>query len=245
MGSKTNSGFTIIETMLFLGVSGALAIAILVGVNSSINQQRYRDAVNSLRSFIQEQYSNVENTNNGRSGAEACNQLAAVRPGGAGVVSEPRGTSECVLLGKYIAFDTSGQKAVVSDVIAYEISANPRANDIEDVSLNYKVQTYSIDPQTYDVAWGARVTKKGGSVAPYTIMIIRSPRSGALMTFTAQARVSPQDIVSAANNKAGLVMCVDTSVLQISNRPLGVQIKPYNVGPSGVGVPEEQEGVCG
>ena len=52
MAAKTNNGFTVIETMLFLGVAGALTMGVLVGSGASINQQRYRDSVNSLKSPI-------------------------------------------------------------------------------------------------------------------------------------------------------------------------------------------------
>ena len=48
-----SKGFTIIEVMLFLAVTGALAVAILVGSGVAIGQQRYKDSVNSLQSFIQ------------------------------------------------------------------------------------------------------------------------------------------------------------------------------------------------
>ena len=46
-------GFTIIEMMLFLAVSGAMAAGIMVGVGATVNAQRYRDATHSLVSFFQ------------------------------------------------------------------------------------------------------------------------------------------------------------------------------------------------
>ena len=44
MGAKTQNGFTIIEVMLFLAITGMLAAAILVGSGVAIGQQRYRDS---------------------------------------------------------------------------------------------------------------------------------------------------------------------------------------------------------
>ena len=46
--NKLSGGFTIIEVMLFLAVSGVLAAGILATVGGTIGAQRYRDAVDSF-----------------------------------------------------------------------------------------------------------------------------------------------------------------------------------------------------
>ena len=79
MGIKTDSGFTIIEAMLFLAVAGALTVAVLAGSGAAINQQRYKDSVNSFKSLLQQQYSEATNVVNDRDGTQACANAVVVR----------------------------------------------------------------------------------------------------------------------------------------------------------------------
>lgn len=55
-------GFTIIEVMLFLAVSGFLLVGILAGTGSSLANQRYKDAVQDLADILRSQYSYVSET---------------------------------------------------------------------------------------------------------------------------------------------------------------------------------------
>lgn len=59
MGIKTAPGFTIIEVMLFLAVTGLMIAGVLVNATSSINAQQYRDGVEATRNTIAGQYSAV------------------------------------------------------------------------------------------------------------------------------------------------------------------------------------------
>ncbi|MEP6710564.1 MAG: prepilin-type N-terminal cleavage/methylation domain-containing protein, partial [Candidatus Saccharibacteria bacterium] len=60
MDTQRHPGFTIIEVMLFLAISGALAVGILIGSNVAITSQRYRDSLNSLQSLLQQQYNQTD-----------------------------------------------------------------------------------------------------------------------------------------------------------------------------------------
>lgn len=55
-------GFTIIEVMLFLAISGFLLVGILVGTGAGIARQRYTDSVQHVAQILREQYSAVINT---------------------------------------------------------------------------------------------------------------------------------------------------------------------------------------
>ena len=55
-------GFTIIEVMLFLALTGLLLVGILGGLGGNIARQRYNDAVQDLANILRDQYSFVSDT---------------------------------------------------------------------------------------------------------------------------------------------------------------------------------------
>ncbi|MEO7904729.1 MAG: hypothetical protein ABIR91_02980 [Candidatus Saccharimonadales bacterium] len=242
MTKRLHSGFTIIETMLFLTVSALLTISVLVGVGSTIGQQRYRDSVNSLRSYIQKQYSLVANTSNDRSGVESCS-AAVVSTGGA----QPRGTSECVLLGRYVSSDAAGKVLQSVNVIASPL-ATPAvvANDTDDLKNNYIVTKSPLVSDTYDIAWDSHIVNESNpSVAKrFSLLIVRAPRSGSIITYGSAGSVLPKDLLTAANNRTPLVLCLKSDDMTTSGRGAAVRIKGFAANQGSVEVPAEKEGLC-
>ena len=59
---KQQKGFTIIEVMLFLALSGFLLAGILAGTGSSIANQRYKDAVQDAADALRSAFSFVADT---------------------------------------------------------------------------------------------------------------------------------------------------------------------------------------
>ena len=55
-GARRASGFTIIEVMLSLAVSGLVLVGALIGVSSTIARQRYRDVIETTASLLRQQY---------------------------------------------------------------------------------------------------------------------------------------------------------------------------------------------
>ena len=55
-------GFTIIEVMLFLALSGLLLVGVLGGLGDNISRQRYNDAVQDVVNMMRDQYSFVSDT---------------------------------------------------------------------------------------------------------------------------------------------------------------------------------------
>lgn len=108
MNRQHTGGFTIIETMLFLAITSLLAVMVLVGVSANIDQQRYRDTVNSLKSYLQEQYSQAVNINNIRAVSTGCSLSGSsltIGPAG-GTEDWQRGAhKDCVVLGRYVQSD--------------------------------------------------------------------------------------------------------------------------------------------
>lgn len=246
MGSKTQNGFTIIETMLFLAVTGMLGTVILVGSGVAIGQQRYRDSVNSLKSYVQQQYSEVTNVINSRDKTWACDTNGNVVAADA-LDGEPRGTSNCVLLGRYIQIDATGTKLTSSNVVGYKATGAATAtSDLAELTTNYKLTASPIDQDTVDVSWGAQVVKpKTTTPMPLSMLIIRSPLSGTVMTFTAEGTQDPKTLMTTpANMTQKRDLCVNASVGSFVGERLEVQIGAYATNQGAVQIPTESESVC-
>jgi type II secretory pathway pseudopilin PulG len=247
MGTKTNTGFTIIETMLFFAVAGVLTAAIFAGSSASINQQRYKESVNSLKSFIQQQYSETTNASNDRAGSESCSANAVVLQAPGSGASQARGTSECILLGRLIAIDGTGTKLTASNVVGYRTPGAPEAiSDILELKTNYKLGISTLGQEKSEVAWSAVVVKKQSTQpTAVSILILRSPLSGSIMTYTSQTAVSNlQTMIAVANSNKSTELCVNPASGTLQDRRMAVQISPFASSQGAIQVPTESSNVC-
>lgn len=235
MGSQRNGGFTIIESMLVLAISGVLIVALLAGVGTSINVQRYRDSVVSFKSLIQGQYSELLNVRNDRTANWQCDATASPEQGGA----QTPGQSDCVLLGRYISVDQSD--ITIASIVGYQTAA-PSGNDINDIRNNYTLGISSATIERQTLEWGTRLADANRSV---TIIMLRSPSSGTSYTFTSNSvkdieNVSSDDLkgpIVAGNTVPGQAertLCVDSNGLILIGDVLSVSIAAYASGPSAV-----------
>lgn len=227
MRVQVSRGFTIIETMLVLAITGVLIGSLLVGVGSSITNQRYRDSVVSLKSLLQDQYSQTAYVSNDRNANWSCNNATGPVQGGATVAA---GQSKCVLLGRYIGIsDTAISTATV---VGYETSTTPQTSDVLELSNNYSLTISSTSIESNQLEWGARIAwaktgpsydKVGATTAPRSIaiLIVRSPSSGTTYTFTSNSvtvinSITPTTLkamlvasTSTVPGQASRVICVD------------------------------------
>lgn len=225
MKKRWYQGFTIIETMLFLAVTGLLVMAILVGSTSAIGRQRYRDSANDLHSFLQEQYSNVLNTSNQRNNLAKCDN-GGVDDSGGGV---GRGQTDCVLLGKFIYINIpNADKLTVADIYGY--SANPeQATTLDEINIfkssGYNIKTLLDSEKEYSINWGVKVSSKnGGNFKPFSLLIVRSPNSGDILTFFNESHISdPQNLVNTGNLKEG-VICLSPEGLFPDSEKMAIKI---------------------
>lgn len=239
-------GFTIIEVMLFLAVTGVLAVAILVGSGVAIGQQRYRDSVNSLQSFIQSQYSEVTNIVNDRDQAWTCDSTGTVSNNTTGT-GQPRGTSDCVLLGRFITVDSTGTQLTSANVVGYTSpSAMDAASDILELQSNYKLSVSPIGQETDSVSWGAQVVKpKTTTPLAISMLIVRSPLSGAVIAFTTTGvQTDPNSMVSAANMSRVTNLCVNADVGTFVGSRLAVQIGAYATNQGAIQIPPGTANIC-
>lgn len=174
MSRQKTSGFTIIETMLFLAISSLLAIVILVGAGANVERQRYRDTANSLKSYLQEQYSQAVNINNIRSTSLQCSlsgsslTVSPITSGG-----WPRGAdNDCVILGRYVKSD-DGKTVSVGPVIGLRTGTTPAAG-FRDILMNHARLYSPTGRGSYQVAWDNKIKD------PFNLMFVRSPQDGAM-----------------------------------------------------------------
>ena len=202
MKVSNQPGFTIIETMLFLGITGLLVMGVLVGAGTQINVQRYRDSVTSLQSNLQQQYSDVANVSNDGSNGSACGD-------------SPRGQSDCVILGKFIK-TIDGQSLSIQDVIGtIPNSSITSTNDIAVLKL-YNIRVSSENGNVYDIEWNSSLTDlTGRNAAAFSMLTLRSPVDGTIRTFIDGSHIvnKPSDLLVDSALTSSINVCVGSSGL--------------------------------
>lgn len=176
-------GFTIIETMLFLAITGLLLAGILIGSGVAIGIERYRDAATSLQVEIQQLYADTISVHNERDGNQACNA------GGITSAVSSRGQGECIMLGRYMTINSDGLIETM-DIVGYPTSG-VTGGDIAVLSsyalfgFRETTNSFSMEWDTR-IAWPARGTSSQSPTMPraIAIMTLRSPQSGFVYTFT-------------------------------------------------------------
>ena len=218
MARINKHGFTIIETMLFLAISGSLVIALLVGTGVSIRNQRYRDSVTYLQSVIQDQYSRVSSVSNGMDGF-GCDSLSVEISENNNVY---RGHSDCVIIGRLIIPKENGtvfDSLEVYDVVSNEGDVDSYNNDdikalTRDGSAKFEI--FPISKEQYDIPWGASIYRQDDN-NPFSVLILKSPLSGEVRTFidndndVSAGSATVLEMVSVENLSNTITLCVEAS----------------------------------
>jgi type II secretory pathway pseudopilin PulG len=201
------SGFTIIETMLFLGLSALLLVGLISGVGSSINVQRYNDAAQTLKSTLQDQFSATTNVQNSRTDNFSCTSTGRVveRPAG-DTASDQRGQSGCVMIGRYI---TIRNAEITSYLVTAVANPSPTAglNDIQSLNRNYSINLARTNIETSELEWGTRIAwplsgafaRPAGTARSIAILIVRSPQTGQVYAFSSDTVPAKTTIESSAS----------------------------------------------
>lgn len=213
MTNQNMSGFTIIEAMLFLSISGILFVGLMVGISTNINNQRYRDSVSSFEGVIQQQYSEVMNTRNDRTQAWRCEASVTTPDAETG---QARGTTDCVFLGKYIRTLDNATKLEIGTVIGSEPAGDLVVDGDNTALVAYAPKVSSFDQTMYEPEWGALLRDTEDHPANFTVLILRSPLSGLLRVFAVpgplQANLTDMMTPDAARQK--ITTCIVADGLQ-------------------------------
>ncbi len=192
LASNKKSGFTIIEVVLVLAITGLMVLTAITTVSGTVSRQRYSDSVNSFRDFLREQYNSLLNSDISRRSTTTLNDCGD---------TTQRGRSTCLVLGKLLKFETDdsnqSSKVLTYDVVGKEIAAVAEYN-IKTDDEYFRNQYLSLrvtNPKEHDLDWLARLTYKnneseagGGSSLTSTsskffVLIIRSELTGSIRTY--------------------------------------------------------------
>lgn len=230
-------GFTIIEVVLFLAITGVMIAGLLIGIGYSVTRQQYSDSVNSFAAVMQQQYDAVVNVSSDRgsgSGVYVRDGSSIVCPSAdpsAGNIGT-QGRSECTIIGRRIV--SNGTTLTIEPIIAQqdynrlkepflsllnslEASTTPY-NEIDSRVLQAsELKVYDGTKEEYSPAWGAIMHAPGvNERLAFTMVILRSPYSGAVRTYidTSAAPASPywQTILSQVNATRPLTICLDAGL---------------------------------
>lgn len=187
-------GFTILEVILFLGITGLLLLMVFIGTGSLAARQRFSDSVDNFHSYLQSQYDEVVSGVNIRT-------LSNV-PECSGADRQP-GTLDCLLLGRVITLSSAG----VDPAIVYSryIISSPGALSEADATLPDRekliksvLKVTDQGTTSYDIKWGATIKKMSKSTNPVgntrtdieRIAFIRVPDSNRVVTLFYRANPS-------------------------------------------------------
>ena len=117
---RSSQGFTIVETMIFLAVSGALLLAAMTFITSSQNGTQFKQGANDALQEVNKVINNVANGYFAGDDSVVCtvNPARTAVTAGVDASSEGKGTNkDCVFLGRVIEFGAPGSTAfTVRDV---------------------------------------------------------------------------------------------------------------------------------
>ncbi len=237
---KVKLGFTLIEVSLFLAITGALFVSIIVGTQNSIWQQKYNDSVQNFTNFIRNAYAQVSN------------------PQGIG-----DGRSDQAIYGKLIVFgqeyDLKGEKIpsgeqriFIYDVVgdASSVGTGSVIETFKALRINVVVEevnggTTNVSPaglaDSYVPTWASviektRVTAGADNNFKGSILIVRHPRSGIINTLFADRIIKVNEEVRNARlsgNYSGTRTLLTSKLDFFSVGQIDLCVNPYGMGEMG------------
>lgn len=217
MSGSRGSGFTIIELMLFLAVSGALVVGIMTGAGAAVNFQRYKDASNSLLNYIQGQYDRVANVQNEHDEFLTCSSAGLAI---AGTAATKGSSLTCYILGRLLTVSDNGKK--VSSQVVYSANDIRTGDDMSALSAASLFTSTSTESEDiYVPEWSTAIVPphlSSPTMDGWRLLIVRSPSTGTIRTFTTTdgSLTSLQAIVdNSAVTRADVTICVDPRGLTV------------------------------
>lgn len=134
-GANKGAGFTIVEVMIVLAVTGALFISAAVAISGRTNRTQFQQAINQITDVIRQNINDVSVGYYPNSGNLACSSdgtTITLKPNASG--QNTQGTnSGCVLLGRAMQFSPS-PTTDPEQYISYPIAGMQRDSDGDEIT---------------------------------------------------------------------------------------------------------------
>lgn len=239
MGTKKTDGFTIIEVMLVLAITGLMLVGVLVGTSAQITRQEYRSSVTALQSELQRQYSIVQNPENDRndSTVNGCN-------GSRGA------SSTCFLLGRFVVGNST--KLTEYSVIGHTASdsSSPITLPLSD-SSPWSLHLDEASQEEYLVQWGSKINIDTTNDSTFAFLILMAPDTGDIVTYSDIGHAADtdnvallRDIVANTAPRRTVNLCVTGGGSASIGQSLAVRVASGASGSASISIPSQNEGVC-
>ena len=189
------TGFTIVEVVLVLAITGLMLVGALIAVRGSVDNQKYNDTIDSFYGFLQDQYNSLSNV-------EITSRTQAIPVNNACDFVLSRGRTDCVVLGKLLKFESleadgvDYSRVVVRDVIGSDLASKGATSDDDYFSRpQLKLSALTPTEKTYELEWMANATYKPADSLTgagsdfknkkFYILIIRSGLTNSIRTYIA------------------------------------------------------------
>lgn len=180
-------GFTLIEVLIFLAISGALAAGIIISTASVVDKQRYNGAIRGFMDYMQTVYSEVANPKNENEGGGRDQNNFIY--GKLVVFDQDKGN------GQVRTYTVVGNKnnikgSVVRDALSLlqDVNASINRPNSDKESEN---RIYEMSLQ--NMSWDIDVQDIEGKPFEGSILIARSPSSGVIYTYVAKKKLDAEN----------------------------------------------------
>lgn len=230
-GQRLSPGFTVIEVVLFLAITGLMLAGLMVGIGGAVDRERYNDAVTSLHDFLQGQYNLVDNVNTSRPATYSCS-TGGIKLADDISTGQPKGTSDCSIVGRLITSDDG--RAITAQPIYATADITTIPDDIpseSDLLAAMGLSVAGIDlpdnQQNYNVGWDTEVYLNGNpDQKEFSLALVRLHTNSLIRSFVvADNREDVNSVIDDATPMSSAVFCVATGGM-IGSAPIGVKLLP-------------------
>lgn len=170
-GQEVKKGFTLIEVMLFLAISGLLLVGVMGGTYRAISSQRYNDAVRGFSEYLRQIYAEV------------------ISPQSLGAGN----SDESAIYGKILVFgleDGSGETTVYSATLVGDTEIPTSSGGFVDelgvvntgIFCGLEDGSFESTVSSYHPLWQTRIENTNKETFTGSVVIARSPSSGTVHT---------------------------------------------------------------